>query len=381
MPKFSYFKQRIRGHTLFAYEWVRHELTSVRFGKESSVALPRTPSALFRCYLRIKLPQLDGGANNVAYTRQPGNAVIDDAKVRINNTTIDEHDGHFIMAFHQLTVPQSKMAGYLRAVGDRTELITPDTQIPEAYVVVPLCFWFTRETHTVLPMGAHQKSEVRFQFKFAPLSEIVIGYDDLTNKNLELDAELHTQFVHLDDEEHERMSAVPFDLLIEGVQKQEDSKQQGQVNKTELNVGMPVKGFIFHNQPVANEEAGRKFDYTIHDGSTPFNGSEMMSSALLKVYNQKYWEDSSVEYFQLLDPMHHWEGVPDIKGIHTMSFAEYMAKNAPSGMMNFTQLIQVNLIQQMDTSVVNAPYTTRVYACYYKECVVAEQTFTQSWAV
>ena len=98
-------------------------------------------------YVTVQLEKHDfaDSETKFAYVRRLGNALIQETKIEIGGSKIDEHYGDWLNIWYELTHKVGQERGYAKMIGDVPELANIDTNAVRAYqMYVPLQFWFNR---------------------------------------------------------------------------------------------------------------------------------------------------------------------------------------------------------------------------------------------
>lgn len=99
-------------------------------------------------YLQVVLPAVPQSAvNNVkwGYVPRLGHALIQETKIEIGGSKIDEQYGDWLNVWYELTHKVGQVRGYARMIGDVPELNSVNNQDKQSYVMyVPFQYWFNR---------------------------------------------------------------------------------------------------------------------------------------------------------------------------------------------------------------------------------------------
>ena len=99
-------------------------------------------------YLQVQLPAVPAnGAGGVAWGYVPrlGHALIQETKVEIGGSKIDEQYGDWLNIWYELSHQVGQERGYARMIGDVPELKQINTNAKSTYVMyVPFQYWFNR---------------------------------------------------------------------------------------------------------------------------------------------------------------------------------------------------------------------------------------------
>ena len=237
-PQITYFKVVYRRHTNFAMEVIEHPIDSARFGGRHTVEILRNGDLVGRMYLKLQLPALkssnagtydsDSGLNaKIAWVKRLGHACIKNLEVTIGGSVIDKHYGMWLDLWYELTHTNDQERGYRKLIGDVAELTnlvettstSTDTLIPAYTLMVPLQFWFNRNTGLALPLIALQYHQVRLNIELEEISKLIVSQGSTTLTGLQYgESGVLCDYFFLDSEERKRFAQVGHEYLIEQVQ-------------------------------------------------------------------------------------------------------------------------------------------------------------------
>ena len=291
-PTVTFFKNVVNRHTNFAIETIQQVLQGANnFGaSNATVQITRDGDLLWRTFIRFRLPRLETTYTfskaitkpvtivPARWTDDIGHHLIHHCSVSIGGSQIDKHYGDWLQIWSQLTLDESKRAGYNDMIGNRYELMgnngrpvfdakwftdnnitypyTGHFNIPEALIDVPLQFWFCRDPALTIPLVSLPYHDVRIAFDFRPLEHVVIppvviadstDADGIKISYAAIDAlqpTVYANYVFLDNAERKRYAQHPQEYLIEQLQYAENPAPQGQVD-INLNFNHPTKELVF----------------------------------------------------------------------------------------------------------------------------------------
>lgn len=190
------------------------------FGQEWSVNISRAGDYLLQSWLRVRMPSVClytgtgvTGANanatitvngqNFATTQgfalrwcnNLGHNLIKQCVITFNDLVAAQFDSWHLDFWAAFTVPASKRYGYDRMIGNvgplaqascayltsPTSGVVTATAIPSEYVNVPLPLFFTRDSGVALPTAALPYNEMRIQFQFRDVLDLLVlqSYDNV----------------------------------------------------------------------------------------------------------------------------------------------------------------------------------------------------------
>jgi hypothetical protein len=166
---------------------------SPAFGSEWSVQISRAGDYLLQTWLRVELPEVcitnnlenAGLGGNPTYigcvatrwTRNIGHALIREACLTFNDLVAARFDNYHLDFWAAFTTPASKKVGYNNMIGNVGQLIGMGNvhALPAAVLNVPLPFFYTRDSGVALPTAALPYNDMRIQFQFRNLGELLIA--------------------------------------------------------------------------------------------------------------------------------------------------------------------------------------------------------------
>lgn len=293
-PTVTFFKNVVNRHTNFAIETIQQVLQGAsNFGaSNATVQITRDGDLLWKTFIRFKLPRLETTYSFSAAIDKPvtivparwtddiGHHLIQNCNVVIGGSQIDKHYGDWLQIWSQLTLDESKRAGYNDMIGNRYELMgnngrpvidaawltannaagvypfTARFNIPEAIIEVPLQFWFCRDPALTIPLVSLPYHDVRISFDIRALDHVVIppmvigepadvAKVTLQYSNIEsLQPIVYANYVFLDNAERKRYAQHPQEYLVEQLQYAENPASQGSVD-INLNFNHPTKELVF----------------------------------------------------------------------------------------------------------------------------------------
>ena len=93
-------------------------------------------------------------ATNWGYVRRLGYALVQETKVEIGGSKVDEQYGDWLNVWHELSHKVGQERGHAKMIGDVPELTSMSTSKPATTLYVPLAFWFNRNPGLALPLIA-----------------------------------------------------------------------------------------------------------------------------------------------------------------------------------------------------------------------------------
>ena len=248
----TFFKVVYRRHTNFSVEPIQQTWNGAAdFGRTVTCNINRNGDLLTNMYVAVKLnAKAQGGADDKewGYVNRLGHAMIENVKIEIGGSKIDEQYGDWLNIWYELTHKAGQVRGYAKMIGDVPELTAVNKAAKNAYqMYIPLQFWFNRNNGLALPLIALQYHDVRVTLKFRDASACVnyAGTAAPTLNNLMADSYLLIDYVYLDSEERKRFAQASHEYLIEQLQFPGSESLTASSSKYRLNFNHPCKYLIW----------------------------------------------------------------------------------------------------------------------------------------
>ena len=424
-PQITFFKVVYRRHTNFSLESIEQTFNgSVNFGNKVTCTVSRNGDLLTKAYLKVTLPSLmsndvkqgdavashpSGGAALHGWCDGVGHKLIKYVEVEIGGQRIDKHYGEWLQIWNELTQTAGHALGYNRMTGQHPMFQLPATKavaavggdrfvVPEQTMYIPMQFWFNRNPGLALPLIALQYHEVKFNFEFETLDNLIPTYTPLpyqltdalggpetwtfrTEVIGQLQASLYVDYVYLDADERKRFAQVTHEYLIEQLQftGAESIPSNATNHKAKLNFNHPVKELIWTVKPAGSTGGYHKmrpFNWSLpalgpnqrpEDATTPaqddldivsisgmgamagaggdwraltslqYNRRNPVKAGILQLNGHDRFSKRDGDYFNLVQPYQHHENVP-VTGVNVYSFALKPEEHQPSGSCNMSRI-------------------------------------------
>ena len=248
-PQITFFKVVYRRHTNFAVEPIPQTWNgSADFGRTVTCNINRNGDLITNMYLCVELAATVENSVAWGYVNRLGHALVQDVKIEIGGSKIDEHYADWLNVWYELTHETSQERGYAKMIGDDAALTTITTNAKTAYTMyVPLVFWFNRNNGLALPLIALQYHDVRITLIYNTFANCV-NYRGATAPAVNspmTDSRLIIDYVYLDSEERKRFAQASHEYLIEQLQFTGSESLTSVTNKYRLNFNHPCKYLIW----------------------------------------------------------------------------------------------------------------------------------------
>jgi hypothetical protein len=254
-----------RRHTNFAMESIEQTFNGTGdFGRKVQCPVVRNGDLITKMYLRATVSNGDSTTAAGAYTNAKwawvtslGHALIDNVELEIGGTRIDKHWGEWLTIWNELSRKFGQDRGYAKMVGNVPELTVLNATHPAYTLWVPMRFFFCRFDGLALPLIALQYHEVRINFEFRPVEQLVVlqagsgrtGKALASALGLKLnDCSLFVDYIYLDSEERKRFAQASHEYLIEALQFPGEESVTGEQPRFRLNLNHPCKFLAWVNK-------------------------------------------------------------------------------------------------------------------------------------
>jgi hypothetical protein len=248
-PQITFFKVVYRRHTNFAVEPIPQTWNgSADFGRTVTCNINRNGDLITNMYLCVELAATPTNSVAWGYVNRLGHAIVQDVKIEIGGSKIDEHYADWLNVWYELTHEASQERGYSKMIGNDPALTTISTDAKLAYTMyVPLVFWFNRNNGLALPLIALQYHDVRITLIYNSFSNCVNyrgSVAPVVNTPM-TDSFLVIDYIYLDSEERKRFAQASHEYLIEQLQFTGSESLSSVTNKYRLNFNHPCKYLIW----------------------------------------------------------------------------------------------------------------------------------------
>jgi hypothetical protein len=355
-------------------------------------------------------PDVTKGAYRIRWTRNFMHNLIKEALLNFNDITAARLDNYFLDFWAAYTTPAGKQAGYDAMIGNIDALINPmqapmpiieqklygqtTTSLPPAPGMVlpsvtlnlPLPFFYARDTGVALPTAALPYNDMKIQFNFRSLTDLLVVDDLTTGKSRPFTAgdmdpnytnaqlqqvEVWCDYAIVSNYERKQMGLKPRDILIEQVQTASvngfNSNSASGISNFDIRFSHAIKALFFGLQNGTNSSEWSNYsaaspvaywDYGKRQGGvdfTPAFAADPLSSTAIK-YENSVRQDLSSDYYSQIMPYYHAVSIPtgNKVGYHMFSYALDLASVDPIGSTNFSKLTNVSFQFQLSKQAVKS---------------------------
>jgi hypothetical protein len=365
------------------------------FGAEWSVQISRAGDYLLQTWLRVELPRVEVQVDSqldaevrIRWTRNVGHALIKECCLTFNDLVAARFDNYHLDFWTAFTTPASKRVGYdnmigniapLTGFGANSQASSGGVAVLETHMLnVPLPFFYTRDSGVALPTAALPYNDMRIQFQFRQLDELLItdvcsGQVGAGNETTSCGLPKGVTYVGgtprltrvavwanyaiVSNDERKRMACAPRDILIEQVQTAPPCGFHPKATTTpeqyDVRFSHAIKALFFavRNKTLACEHA----NYTTSPAEAnfaagaagvnlaPAGAFDPIREASLLYENTVRLGCMGSDFYSLVEPYYKAPAIPEITGYHMYSYSLDFYELDPMGSTNFGKLTNVGL--------------------------------------
>jgi hypothetical protein len=248
-PQITFFKVVYRRHTNFSVEPIQQVFNGAAdFGRTVTCNLNRNGDLITNMYAVVQLAATGTSSVEWGYVRRLGYALIEETKVEIGGSKIDEQYGDWLNIWYELSHKVGQERGHAAMIGDDDQHRVMSLEARAASTLyVPLAFWFNRHNGLALPLIALQYHDVRVTIKYRVATDCINHKGANAQVPVKMsDSYLLIDYVFLDSEERKRFAQASHEYLIEQLQfTGSESLTTNTNNKYRLNFNHPSKYLVW----------------------------------------------------------------------------------------------------------------------------------------
>ena len=454
----AYFVREIRKATWFTQVPVCLSARSgqPQFGQQWSVSISRAGDYLLYTWLRVTLnavtaatanntlaynptcngvnPHISGaqpGAHVLRWTRNLMHNLISECAITFNDLVAARFDNYHLDFWSAFTVPAGKRNGYNNMIGNVDALTNPvalafpsvaqclgasanaingasglvnvnasgQQVLPAATLNLPLPFFFSRDSGLALPTAALPYNEMRINFAFRNIYDLltVDTYNTITGAEADAvgdcgywtsrpaqQSDLATSsdavmgpvnvwanYAIVSNDERKKMACAPRDILIEQVQTAPIQNYNPTTSAPiDIRFSHAIKSLFWAARNITNPASWSNYttsqqlplgpidcvsvDNTMF-GVVDFNAGvdPIASTSLIYENTQRLYQMGS-DYFSLVNPWYHAPVIPLETGYHLYSYSLDFFAIDPMGSTNYGKLTNVSIVPQGSNDAVSS---------------------------
>lgn len=197
-PNITFFKKMYKKHTNFSIETINQFFkTTPDFGRKVSVIVSKNADLIGPVYLNVMLPSIPKSSNTFKKFRwvdKIGLALIKSIDIEIGGILINRLYSDWMNIWNELTLKEGNMRGYNNMIGN-IDILKQFSNGKESYnLIIPINFWFMKESGLFLPITALHYHNVKIDVEFNSFEKCFI---ESPNKYITINED----FVLFDDNE------------------------------------------------------------------------------------------------------------------------------------------------------------------------------------
>jgi hypothetical protein len=327
---------------------------TANFGQRIQIELANYGDMVHKCGIQVTLPAVDY-TTGCAWVEQIGNILLKEVSIEIGGRCIDKQYGVWMSIWNSLTLPIDKDTSYNNLIGNTSDLIgsslsliTTINPIPAKSIFVPLNFWFNRNISLALPILSLQSDEQpKIFIEFEKIENLLRG-DPSTIENLKLTGvKFYADYIFLSESERKWFTKEPFEMIIDQLQVNEQSKKGGTHSIGLHSFHHPLIELIW---VVRNQEYETATDITkTYTRFTDSNEINPVLTGVLRINNVERFKVRNGQYFSKVQPLqHHTRGT--YSGVNVYSFAE-----KPESLYEYTGSFDATVVDNIVLNITLTP--------------------------
>jgi len=307
-----------------------------------------------------------------------GQYLIESASVTVGGQVIDTIFNDFMFIWEELCGKTGKRLAEMTLRTNSAEL-SQHWSMFDRCLYVPLPFFFTMTSGTVLPLVSLQFHDVKVYCEFNSVEKAICNYQAefegcpsktvvrnkmakgalcpiKSNHNLQEVNNGHVQtaleicYVYLDVDERSKFAEGSFEMLVNQVQVVKHVTNNAH-NVIRLDFNHAVSELIWAVRKQSSKDVNDHFNFSgVLEPHTGANRDPVVSQAL-KLNNQLRFGGSGTDpcWYRLVQPYQHHTNIPE-QFIYCYSFALFPEDPQPTGTLNFSRIDNATLQLDLDPS-------------------------------
>lgn len=311
-PQITFFKTVYSRYTNFSVESIDNEVSGIPEPNQIiSIPIQKKGDLLSKLYLEIELEetvsafveQISGGDASVQ--GRLGYQLIDYIDLEIGGQLIERMTGTFIDIYNQLTHTNADFIKLNRLVngslgqGNNTFVTgisnNNGTHTLYSRVLIPIPFWFTKESGLALPLVALKYHNVNLKIKFRPKTDLINANTRLRDYSFK-SSKLWCDYIFLDIEERRRFSLQCHEYLIEQTQNDGPISTDSTIQDFKLRLNHPVKELFWIIRSSTTGRVNSSMKYT------SVQDRDIMKKVKLIINHKDRFKERDATYFRILQP-------------------------------------------------------------------------------
>ncbi|AOC55146.1 major capsid protein [Lymphocystis disease virus 3] len=349
---------------------------SPNFDQEFSVNVSRGGDYVINAWMTVRIPAVKLKNNNrmnangtIRWCKNLFHNLVKQTSVQFNDLVAQKFESYFLDFWSAFGMCGSKRVGYDNMIGntlDMTQPVDSNGLLPEKVLVLPLPYFFSRDSGVALPSAALPYNEIRLTFHLRDWTELLIFQNKndstimpLTAGDLEWgkpdlkDVQVWITNVVVTNEERRLMGTVPRDILVEQVQTAPKHVFQPLTIPSpnyDIRFSHAIKILFFGVRNVTHQAVQSNYTSSspvIFDGGIasdlPGIAADPISDVTLVYENSSRLNEMGSEYYSLIQPYYFGGSIPVETGYHMYCYSLNMMDVDPMGSTNYGRLSNVSI--------------------------------------
>jgi hypothetical protein len=366
------------------------------FGQSWSVNISRAGDYLLHAWLEVVTPAITAGSTNTPlnfWCKNFMHNLIEECSITFNDLIAHKMDNVSLDFWAAFNVPAGKRDAYRKMIGagtfssDGQFVVGVSANVTQTFVL-PLPFFFTRESGVALPTAAIPYNDMRINFKFRALADVLATYESATTfipvasavttgyvvPSTKPVCKVYANYAIVSNDERQLMGSTPRDIVIEQNQSAPitslTSETAAKAYDIRFSHAVKTLNFAIRNEKLygataqnsaAPGRAGYGGDFfsnytrkslaqefaanTLINATqgAPYIRKSTIEKASLLYENTTRLSDMPSYYFTRVNPYYHQTTVPIEEGIHSYSYSLDSSSVDPMGSTNYGKLTNVSL--------------------------------------
>jgi hypothetical protein len=324
-------------------------------------------------------PATDGqnGATQIPrWTNSVGHYLTREVSVTIGGQVIDTLTNDFMFIWEELSGKTGKRLTEMTLKSNSMELLQHWSMFSRT-LYVPLPFFFTMTSGTVLPLVSLQFHDVKIYAEFGHVENAIVNHnaefegvpsrtvvrhenqgtglspitsssrlEDVNNSHVTTSVEIC--YVYLDVDERAKFAEGTFEMLVTQVQTFRQTTTQAS-NNLRLDFNHAVIELIWFIRRSSAVEANDHFNFSGVPETYTHANRDPLTNATLRLNNQARFggRDVPASWYRLVAPYQHHSSIPEAF-IYVYSFALFPEDPQPTGTLNFSRIDNATLNLDLD---------------------------------
>ena len=282
-----------------------------------------------------------------AWIKNLGNFILDEIELYFNDLVIDKQYSDWINIWNQLNTKYDNIDLLNKLIGNIDSLIDINSEDKKEYtLIIPLRFWFCRQSGLNVPLIALQNTEINLRFKIRNINELIRKGDnvEIIQKG-EIKTTLLADYIYLDVKERELFAKLRHEYLIEQTQFNGIKDIYNLKTLTKLSFKNCIKDIYYILRCSNNLIIKDRSNYSLNNDEN--SGNPITKSNI--IINDVNILSQTGMYTNYIVPLESYNSTPS-DGVNVIKFGLKSENIQPKGSINFSMLDNIYFDIQIDKS-------------------------------